>query len=482
VPLPVIVGAGQVVQRPGSVPLSQAQGPIELMIEAARRAADDAGAAGLLERIGWVGVAGGWFRFDDPGRHVADGLAAPSARTALASISGTAPQDLLAQAAERIAQGELEMALVVGGEAKWSAGRLKKVGEKPSWLSDEGQGGPVISGWPDEVRDEGRQFAGAVTGYALFEDSLRAAAGKSVDEQRDIAAALVARFSEVAASNPYAWDQSVYSPSEVRVATDSNRMVSFPYTKTMVANNTVDMASAVLLCSEAVARQAGVAEERLVFPHVVSASHETWRVASRHPLHGAPALAAAGRAAYEHLGVGPESIRHVDLYACFPSIVQMSSAALGFSLDRQLTLFGGLAIAGAPVGNATGHALAAMVHKAREGGLALVHGNGGVATKHSVGIYSTERPAAFARILCEEVNRQPVDTLPSGWSGDVTVEAATVRYDRTGPTGIFAAVRDATGRRGFATSSSNGELVDAAQKQGLVGLSGVVTAEGELRA
>ncbi len=89
-----IVGAAQVVQRPGDRDLSEALGHIELMAEAARRAAADAGAEGLLAKVQWIGVAGGWFDYRNPGQLVADAIGAPHARGALTLISGSAPQEL----------------------------------------------------------------------------------------------------------------------------------------------------------------------------------------------------------------------------------------------------------------------------------------------------------------------------------------------------------------------------------------------------
>ena len=142
--------------------------------------------------------------------------------------------------------------------------------------------------------------------------------------------------------------------AEIREPSESNRMISFPYTKAMAANNTVDMASAVLLCSVAAATAAGVSRDRLVFPLSCTSSHETWRVINRDLLHEAPGIATGGRAAMELASVGPDDVAHLDLYACFPAIVQMSAAALGFSTDRQMTVTGGLGFAGAPVGRLNG--------------------------------------------------------------------------------------------------------------------------------
>jgi acetyl-CoA C-acetyltransferase len=481
--MPAIAGAAQVVQRPGDWrDPSEARGPIELMVDAARAAADDAGALGLLARVGWVGVAGGWWRFRNPGQLVAERIGAPDAHTALSSISGTAPQDLVAIAAERIARGNLDVALVVGGEARWTHQRLKRAGQEPPWPTAGGDHDPEqLPGFPDDLLEEARVLGAAATAYALFDDSLRAARGESIDDHRDRIAQLWASFSTVAVANPYAWDRSPKSAAEIREPSPDNRMISFPYTKAMVANNTVDMGSAVLLCSVGAARSAGLPADRLVFPQVITSSHETWKVAHRHELHGCPALTTAGKAAFEHAGLGPDEVEHIDLYACFPSIVQMSAGALGLDEGRPLTVTGGLGFAGGPVGNATGQSIAAMVERVRGGGIGLVHGNGGNATKHSFAIYSTDPPAQFARIDCNDlVDHRATVELPDGWTGKGTVEAATVVYDREGPSHVLAALRAEPGQRVWATARED-DLIAEAMGVGLAGQMFERTVAGKLR-
>ncbi len=329
-----IVGVAQLIQRPNDVALTEAMGPIELMVAAARAAAADAGGSSLLRRVQFVGVAGGWWRYRNPGQLVAAQLGCDDAATALAAISGTGPQDLVGLAAQRIGRGELDVALIVGGEARWTAQRLKRSGVEPAWITEpsgatDRREPESVSRFPDEMLTEMAVFGSAAAAYAIFDDRLRSANGRTVAEQRDHISALWSGFNDVAVKNPVAWDRAVHTAPTIRDASANNRMIAFPYTKAMVANNTVDMGSAILLCTVDAALSAGVSREQMVFPQVVTSSHETWTVAARRELHESPALAAAGEAAFNRCGVGPDDFEHVDLYACFPAIVQMSSAALG---------------------------------------------------------------------------------------------------------------------------------------------------------
>jgi acetyl-CoA C-acetyltransferase len=449
---PAIVGAAQQIQRPDpSIDNTDLRGPIELMADAARAAAEDAGAPGLLNKVDWIAVVGGFWSYANPAEVIGAKIGSPDAGTCLTFLSGSSPQDLVSLAAQRIAGGELEVALLLGGEARASRERLQRAGEEPQWCRETGTKEPErVGAFPDEVVVETLEFGGPVTFYALFDDSMRRASGAGVDEHRDLIADLWSRFNAVAADNPYAWDQRTYGAAAIREPSPDNRMVAFPYTKSMVAHNIVDMSSALLMCSVDAARAAGVAADRMVFPQIGTTSHETWQVAERRVLHGVPALATAGQAALSGAGLTIEEIEHIDLYACFPSIVQMSASALGIDLNRQLTVTGGLGFAGAPIANSSGHAIAAMVPLIREGGRGLVHANGGCATKHAFGIYADHPPERFRYLDCNDQvdhDARPVGPAESGTSG--SEEASTVLYDRDGPTETVTSMVAASGNRTF---------------------------------
>jgi acetyl-CoA C-acetyltransferase len=315
-------------------------------------------------------------------------------------------------------------------------------------------------------------FGAPATAYAVISDSLRIAGGESVDQHRTRVAELWAGFSEVAAGNPYAWDRTIHTVEQIREEHPGNRMIAFPYTKAMVANNDVDMASAVILCSADVAHQLGITADRLVFPHAVTTAHETWLVAERDELHDSPALRASGLAALRQAAIGADDVEHVDLYACFPSIVEISRRALGFDARRALTVTGGLGFAGAPVGNAAGQSIAAIVDRVRSGGWGVVHANGGHATKHAFGVYANHPPTRFVFEDCQpSVDLRARPALDEGWSGEARIDAATVVFDRRGPSHVVAALRPSGvdgNMRGWGTSTDP-QLIAQAISVGLAG-------------
>ena len=181
--------------------------------------------------------------------------------------------------------------------------------------------------------------------YPLFESAIRASNGESIDEHRDRLSGLWAGFNQVAVDNRYAWFRQPMTPTEIRDPSPSNRMVGFPYTKAMNSNWDLDQSAAIVLCSVEAARAAGVPRDRWVFPLAGTDAHDTYAVSARRDLHSSPAITEAGRAIFEMTATGPDDMAHVDLYSCFPAAVQVGAAALGFGLDRSLTVTGGLTFA-----------------------------------------------------------------------------------------------------------------------------------------
>ena len=236
-----------------------------------------------------------------------------------------------------------------------------------------------------------------VHAYPLFENALRAANGWSLDEHAARIGALWSRFSEVAAGNPNAWIRAARTAHEIVTPSPRNRMISFPYTKLCTANMQVDQGAGYIVCSVEAARAAGVPEDRWVFPLSGADGNDHWYISNRAELHRSPAIRLAGQAALERAGLGVDDVALVDLYSCFPAVVQMAARELGLPLDdpdRPLTLTGGLTFGGGPGNNYTSHGIAQAVRglRAAPGSTALVTGLGWYATKHSVGVYASRPP------------------------------------------------------------------------------------------
>jgi acetyl-CoA C-acetyltransferase len=464
--LPLIAGAAAVQQHPTEP--GDGLEAVDLMVAAAESAAKDAGAPSLLARVGLVLVPKGIWGYPDPGRLVADRIGAPRARTVLTEI-GVLQTTLLARAATAVAIGEVDVALVVGAEAKHRAKVAARAGEVAAETAQPGAtpgellrpAGEIITRLEIE-----RGLAVPACQYAVVESALRHAAGRSVEEHGRHLGDLWARFNEVAQTNPDAWDRT---PLDAAAISDpdavGNRMVAAPYTRRLCSQWDVDQAVALLVCTEETARALGVAADRAVYPHAVVESNAMIQMPSRRDLHRCAAFALAGERLHEVTGVAPRDADHLDLYSCFPAAVQVQAAELAIDLDRQLTVTGGMTFAAGPLNSYALHAMATMVGVLRQdaGASGVVTAVSGMLTKQGMVLLSNEPPAAGFRV--EEVGEQTraeTETVPvaDGVDGDATVVGSTVAHTWGAATQAIAIVESGEGVRTIATSDDPA-LLDA---------------------
>jgi acetyl-CoA C-acetyltransferase len=397
-----------------------------------------------------------------------------------------------------ISRGDLDVVLVAGAEAMYarSLARRDPSGAHLAWASQpvEGTPPPVLFGTDKAGATDLEMQRGVVLpvhAYPLFENALRAAHGWTLDEHAARIGALWSRFSEVAAGNPHAWIRTPRTAAEIVTPSPGNRMVSFPYPKLCTANMQVDQGAGYIVCSAGAARAAGVPEDRWVFPLAGADAHDHWFISQRAELHRSPAIRLAGAAALELAGIGIDDVASVDLYSCFPVVVQVAAAELGLALDdpgRPLTLTGGLTFGGGPGNNYTSHGIARAVGalRADPGAAALVTGLGWYATKHSIGIYASRPPAhggsePFAwRDVQPEVDALPQRRVDSDATGPVRVETYTVTFDRDGAAerGILACTTP-DGSRAWGNVDDPDALALLCAEEG-IGRTGTLGADGML--
>jgi acetyl-CoA C-acetyltransferase len=465
----VIVGVGQISHR--ATGLDDALSPSELMAEAIRRSATDAGLASVPDPS-WITVVStlSW-RAKNPAADLAKMLGISPRATGLSTAGGNSPQSLVNTAAREINAGSADLVIMTGGEAWRTLQRARKQGvtvewnqkrngQERAWNEKDEQGAA-----PDRIFGEELEMNHAhemamgiylpVQVYPMFETAIRAKAGRSVSDHAKRISELWSRFSQVASTNPYAWIQKALTPEQIRTPGDTNRMIGFPYPKYMNSNNDVDQGAAIIMCSVEKARSLGIAEDRWVFPHSGTDCHEHKYISNRWTFAETPAVELGGRMALQMAGLTIDDIDIVDLYSCFPSAVQLGAQSLGLDIERQLTRTGGLSFAGGPWNNYVMHSIATVVGELRDrpGQKGLVWANGGYATKHAFGVYSTTPPTdgtfkyAYPQ---DEIDAMPRRELAEGadGSGDVTVEAYSVMHDRDGQPELgLAACLTADGRR-----------------------------------
>ena len=454
-PQPVLVGIAQLEQRDADPVEGTGKEPLELMIDAVRAAAVDAGAPALLDSAEAVRVTRGMWPYGDPARAVAEAVGCSGAETAMTLWGGDAVQSVLTESALDIRNGTREIVVLAGAECGRTQAKARRAGIDLGWRE--------APGTPDRVFGEElkmRTRAEAVRGvsqpiqmYPIFENAIRHARGETLDAHIGRVSELWAGFSRVAAGNPHAWMREAFSAEEIRTPTAFNRPVSFPYPKLMNSNSNVDQAAALILCSTDVARRLGVPESKWVYPWSATAAHDTYAVSNRDNLHSSPAIRIAGNRCMELAGVEVDALDHVDLYSCFPSAVQVAAAELGLGEDRPLTVTGGLTFGGGPLNNYVMHAIARMAEVLREapGEVGLVSSNGGFITKHAFGVYSASPPRQPFRF---ETPQKRVDAMPTReavptFDGPVEIESYTVMYGSEGPESGLAACLLDDGRRAW---------------------------------
>ncbi|MFC7504896.1 enoyl-CoA hydratase, partial [Nocardioides sp. GCM10030258] len=179
------------------------------------------------------------------------------------------------------------------------------------------------------------------------------------------------------------------------------------------------------------------------------------------------AITAAAADAMAMAAATMDDIDLIDIYSCFPSAVQVAARSLGLPLSRALTVTGGLTFAGGPWNNYVTHSIATMVERLREqpDSLGLVTANGGLLTKHAMGIYGARPPvrAITAPALRRLDTPRPV---VAETHGPVSVVVATVRYQRDDvPSHGFVVAETATGERVLLRTEQQALLAELATSE-----------------
>jgi len=439
---PVIIGVGQVTHHDRDELVT----PVDLIERAVIAAEDDAGVRARAETTGLF-LSPPWAQDGDAAAPaVAERLGLPARLCRTGPFSGSTPQELLGQACSAIASGELTMAVVTGGVADASVKAALDRGVTPvaaaSFGAALGTRPTAQADTPRQPPSIPEQLAGvdsALAIFALVESGLWAQAGGTGDERRAWLGRMLAPFTSVAERHPgTAWFPVARPPQDIATVTPGNRLVADPYTKLMTSFPMVDMAAALIVTSAATAARLGVPRSQWVYPWAVASRHEDQPPSLRPRIDHSQALSAAAQQVLRATGLGPGDINRFDLYSCFPSAVQMGADALGIDVldPRGLTVTGGLPYFGGPGAAYVVMSIAAMAAECRAdpGSVGAVVGVGGFVSHFSAGLYSAaEPPAAFGYDDGAAEPARPAATAALGASGDATVLAGTVMYDRAGP-------------------------------------------------
>ena len=496
---PVLIAGGQFTFRG---PADQCPPPIEMCAIAARAACQDADLdENILHTIDGLAVVG--FTIDaegapsklpisrakNPPNALASALGAKPTWRTYTHVGGNTPQALVNEAAERIANGDNKLVLLVGAEFLGSLMKQIQAGQFEALKShhiDDPKGpamfGDGRSGCSEHEAAHGLEFPANV--YPMFENAYRAHVGQSIEAHSRDMGELFAPFSAVAARNPYAWFQREHSADDLISVSPNNRMVGFPYPKYLNSILQVDQSASIIMASYAHAKSLGISDHKMVFLHGCADTTEKWNVLDRVDYHSSFAMAVGIREAFSMAGKTSADMNFFDLYSCFPIAVRLAADTLGIRRDdpRSLTLTGGLPYFGGPGNNYTMHAIVETFHRCvREPkAFGFVNANGWFLTKHAFGIYSStpvhgpwkRRHKADYQAEIDACESPIIIEIPDGAA---TIEAYTIVHAREGMRMSIVIGFDNEGRRFIANTPKHNVamMADLESREG-VGRSGTV--------
>lgn len=449
----MIIGVGEVNDRPAAG--ENGMTALGLMAAAIGAAAQDS-VTDLAAQADWLGVVDSlsWEKRPQPVHPAlahALGFSPLHAETS-PSPSGNEPVRLLSDAADAIAGGAADVAIVVGGEAMRSmAARRREEGKAAS-------GTDIIrdyrsSSEADLLRRYG--IIAPVDVYPFYEQATRAAWGQSPAEANAESGAIWEGMARIAADNPWAWLRKPFAAEEIVTPSPANPLISYPYTKRMIANSSVNQSAALIVTSAGRARRAGLSEDRLIHVGYGAAAREPAANLDRSAFSHSPSMRVALERTLSLNEMGIDDVDLVEFYSCFPCVPKMARRILQWPLERPHSIYGGLTFGGGPVGNCMTHAMARAVRKLRQrAGAALIFANGGFATKNHAIILRT-RPVPGGRAVLgydhqSEADRLrgPVARLIADYSGPARLETYAVPFGKDGaPQHANLLVRTPDGRR-----------------------------------
>ena len=453
--IPVIVGIGEITEKLGNgiVPRE----PLTLMRDAVKLAQADSGL--LIDTLDSLDVVMpmSW-RYSKLERQLAEALNVTPTHAKLGPSGGESPLRYIHQAAMRIAKGESQMAVIVGGEAQYSLKTYQRAGEQPPW-TPFAMDSPNFAETGDAVDPLAVQHGlyMPVNVYGFFEAASAHQWDQTPAQAQQESAEIWTKYAAVAASNPFSWRAEKLSAENISTVTPKNRLIGGPYPKSMVANMNVNQSAAVLITSLANARANGISEDKCVFISGGAGADEPRNFLKRDQY----AVCHAQDAVLEAMAeMGGGELGALELYSCFPCVPKMAWRTLGLPKNKIPTVAGGLSFFGAPLNNYMSHASCAMVRAMRSGeSFGTLYGQGEYMTKHYglrlsrtyEGFKSTKNTQGIA-----DAARGDIPALVNGYNGPAAIESFTMMYDKGGqPThGVIMAITQ-TGKRALASLPAN---------------------------
>ncbi len=404
---PVIIGVGQF-QMDVPEQLENAPGPIEVTAHAIKAAFLDTGVEGIVSHVDSLtsirifSDSGPIFpcpfgRSNNLPASISKAAGIKPKRLVYSKLGGDQPQVQVAETAKALQSGDTEMAIICGGEAIANMKAAMRADLKLDWSDD-----PTVSDKIETI-DYGFDFSdlpinpqevrhglfSPISLYALIETGYRLRQKTNLETYRQEIGIQFAPFAKIAAKNPYAMFKSELSASDIATPSQKNPRIASPYTKAMVAKDGVNQGAAVIMTTVGRAKSLNIPSDTWVFLNGYAKGSEP-NTSERPQIYALPVLEQVVESALKGAEIEKSQIQNADFYSCFPIVIFNSIPLLKEAKIKQHTLTGGLPFFGGPGNNYSLHAIAEMVKTLRgTDQYGLIHANGGIMTKHAVGIYST---------------------------------------------------------------------------------------------
>lgn len=483
---PIIIGAGQYVERLHPLSRPPFSAPMQLAATAGQAALNDAGVtAADIDTIAviqlfsdaakaWASPFGG---SNNPPESVARRIGATPVQRIYSNSGGTEPLQIMMELLQGIARGETKLALLTGAEAIANQRFAVRNGYAADWREEFDT--------PLDKREYHKRFASKaemssglnlpVHYYALIENSQAHQMGHTLQQHQHYMGQLLAPFSNVAAANPFSQSPVSYTTQALAEVGPTNYPISLPYSKLLVAQDAVNQSAALLLTSVGHARQLGVDHRQWIFIEAYAQGEDQYLSQREDPGRSA-AMERVLTAAMAMAEATHADMDLIDIYSCFPCAVHAACAVLGLPTDgsRPLTVTGGLPFFGGPGNNYSLHALAEVAVRLRGAPVrALVTANGGMLSKHAAAVLTSE-PARAATVDwasdgglivdCADIPVRPYVEKPQ--RGDIISYTVISRRDKA-DIGIVLAETSAGER--FLASSTEAAVTGSMQDNSPVG-------------
>jgi acetyl-CoA C-acetyltransferase len=346
----------------------------------------------------WASPFGG---SNNPPESVARQIGASPQRRIYSNVGGTEPLSLLVELLQTIARGESQLALLTGAEAIATQRFATRQGYALDWAEEFDV--------PLDKREFVKRYASReeiasglilpVHFYALIENAQARQLGHSPQQHREHMAQLLAPFSKVAAGNPYAQSPVAYSAAQLAAVSPDNYPIALPYSKRLIAQDSVNQSAALVLTSVANAQRLGVDPGQWIFLSGYADAVDQY-LSQRDDPARSTAMHMVLQTALERAQARTGDMEFIDFYSCFPCAVHAACDVLNLPSDGSvpLTVTGGLPFFGGPGNNYSLHALAEVATRLRgRASRALVTANGGMMSKHAAAVLSAD-PAQAGNI------------------------------------------------------------------------------------